>query len=254
MEKDWEELSHILASEIKREIAENYFSEKLYLEDEWENYYILLEELKKELKKIFNNAWRIYFILNGNPDLIEKFEKISNFPLTDIIKDSQILYPKFYQISQQELKEKLLSRLISPFGFTSKGKFVKLLYNVYKSLFKVINNYLKLYKNMEEYYGILNKETESFHKKFDLSYILSFFKKFENQKEEEMGEIIDKQKVIEELTETLKIKVPDPLEKTFKKYNSIREPSQIYSEISALAQISFKHNPENAKNLLKYLK
>lgn len=254
MEKNWEELSEILVSEIKREIAESYFSEKLYLEEEWENFYILLEELKKELKRIFNNAWRIYFILNGDQDLITEFEKIITFSIKEAIKDSQTLYPEIYQISQQELKEKLLSRLISPFGFTSKGKFIKLLYNVYKRLFKVLNNYLTLYKKIEKYYEILKEETENFHKKFDLSYILSFFEKFKSKEKEEMGEIIDKRKVIEELTETLKIKVPEPLEKTFKKYFTIPEPAEVYSNISKLAQISFNRNPENAKNLLKYLK
>jgi len=57
MEKNWEELSESLASEIKREIIENYLSEKLFLENEWKNYYTLLNNFRKNQKKVFNNTW-----------------------------------------------------------------------------------------------------------------------------------------------------------------------------------------------------
>jgi hypothetical protein len=53
MEKDWEDFLEGLTSEIKREIVENYFSEKLYLEEEWKTYESLLENLKK-FKKEFS--------------------------------------------------------------------------------------------------------------------------------------------------------------------------------------------------------
>jgi hypothetical protein len=53
MEKDWEDFLEGLTSEIKREIVENYFSEKLYLEEEWKTYESLLEILKK-FKKEFS--------------------------------------------------------------------------------------------------------------------------------------------------------------------------------------------------------
>jgi len=35
MIKDWEEFSDSLAIELKKEIVENYYREKLYLEERW---------------------------------------------------------------------------------------------------------------------------------------------------------------------------------------------------------------------------
>ena len=139
MEKNWEELSESLASEIKREIVENYISEKLFLENEWKNYYTLLDNFRKNQKKVFNNTWRIYFILNKDDALIGNFEKLTSFPLKETCKQSIELYENIYGISEEELKQKLFDNIVSPFGFTSKGKFVKLFYNIYKRFYNVLN-------------------------------------------------------------------------------------------------------------------
>lgn len=108
MEKNWEEFSESLALEIKREIIENYLSEKLYLEEEWGNYQTLLENLKKSQKRIFNNTWRIYFILNKDESLIKEFENITSFPLKESYKKSLQLYKEIYEISEEELKKNFL--------------------------------------------------------------------------------------------------------------------------------------------------
>jgi len=252
MEKNWEELSESLASEIKREIVENYLSEKLFLENEWENYYTLLDNFRKNQKKVFNNTWRIYFILNKDDALIGNFEKLTSFSLKETCKQSVELYENIYGISEEELKQKLFDNIVSPFGFTSKGKFVKLFYNIYKRFYNVLNNYLKEYQKLEKYYKLLKDETKKFHKAFDLSYILSFFEKLKIS-EAEIGGIENKGKIIEELVEKLKIPIPEPLESIFIKYSPVPIPFKIYSKLSHLAKLSYKKNPENAKKILKLL-
>ncbi|MCD6489718.1 MAG: hypothetical protein J7K20_03205 [Thermodesulfobacterium sp.] len=251
MEKNWEDFLENLALETKKEIIENYLSEKLFLEEEWKSYQNFLENLKKLQKKVFNNAWRIYFLLNKNTDLIEEFEKITSFPLKDTCKKSMEMYKNTYGISEKELKKKLFSNIFSSFGFTSKGKFVKLFHNIYKRFYNVLLNYLKEYKKAEKRYNILKEETEKFHRAFDLSYILNFFKKLEIS--EEMGEIENRKKVIEDLVEKLKIPIPEALESNFTKYSLIPSPTKIASKLSQLAKRSFKKNPENAKEILSFL-
>ncbi|MCD6548909.1 MAG: hypothetical protein J7K10_05515, partial [Thermodesulfobacterium sp.] len=219
MEKNWEEFLENLALEIKKEIIENYLSEKLFLEEEWENYQNFLENLKKFQKKVFNNSWRIYFLLNKDTNLIEEFEEITSFPLKDTCKKSIEIYKNTYGISEKELKKRLFSNIFSPFGFTSKGKFVKLFYNIYKRFYNVLLNYLKEYKKAEKRYNTLKEETEKSHRAFNLSYILDFFKKLEIS--EEMGEIENREKVIEDLVEKLKIPIPKALESNFTKYSLI---------------------------------
>jgi len=252
MEKNWEEFLENLTSEVKREIVENYFSEKLYLEEEWKNYQNLLENLKKSQKRVFNNAWRIYFILNKDKNLIKEFEDFTSFPLADTCKKSLELYEETYEILEDELKRKLFNNIFSPFGLTSKGKFVKLFYNIYKCLYNILTIYLKDYRKAEKTYETLKEETEKFHKAFDLSYILGFFERLEIS-EKELGAIENKGKVIEDLVEKLKISIPEPLEHNFMKYSLISPPSKISSKLSHLAKASFELNPENAKKILTLL-
>ncbi len=252
MEKNWEEFSESLALEIKREIIENYLSEKLYLEEEWKNYQNLLDNLKNFQKRIFNNAWRIYFILNKDEALIKEFEDLTSFPLKESCKKSLQLYKEIYELPEEELKKRLFNNIMAPFGLTSKGKFVKLFYNIYKRLYNVLTNYLKEYKKVEKNYQVLKEETQKFHKAFDLSYILGFFEKLEIS-EAEIGSIENKSKVIEDLVEKLKIPVPAPPEQNFIKYSLIPIPTKVSSKLSQLAKTSFEKNPENAKKILSLL-
>uniref|UniRef100_A0A7V6CEA1 Uncharacterized protein n=1 Tax=Thermodesulfobacterium geofontis TaxID=1295609 RepID=A0A7V6CEA1_9BACT len=252
MEKNWEDFLESLTSEIKRDIIENYFSEKLYLEEEWKNYESLLENLKKIQKRIFNNAWRIYFILDKDENLIKEFETLTSFSLKMSCEKSLELYENIYELPEKELKKRLFSNIFSPFGFTFKGKFVKLFYNVYKRLYNILNSYLKEYKKIEKTYNVLKEETENFHKSFDLSYILSFFERLEVP-EAEIGGIENKGKIIEDLVEKLKIPIPAPLKSYFLNYSPLPLPSKVSSKLSQLAKISFEKNPENAKEILSFL-
>ncbi len=251
MYKNWEDIYESLALELKKEIAENYFSEKVYLEEEWNSFKELLEELRTKQKKIFNNAWKIYFMLQDY-DLVEEFEKITNFPLKEVISQSKILYEKIYNIPEENLKKKLFANEISPFALTTKGKFIKIFFNIYKRFFKVLQEYLKNYQKIEKLYNILKEETENFHKKFDMSYILSFFNKLNlSELECELGTLEDKEKIWKEISERLKIKIPEEFEKDFKKYNNIPEFSKVYSKLSKLIKKAFERNPEKAKEILK---
>uniref|UniRef100_A0A7V4JQU5 Uncharacterized protein n=1 Tax=Thermodesulfobacterium geofontis TaxID=1295609 RepID=A0A7V4JQU5_9BACT len=252
MEKDWEDYLESLTSEIKREIIENYFSEKLYLEEEWKNYESFLENLKKIQKRIFNNAWRIYFILDKDENLIKEFENLTSFPLKISCEKSLVFYENTYKLPEGELKKRLFSNIFSPFGFTFKGKFVKLFYNIYKRLYNILNNYFKEYKRVEKTYNILKAETEKFYKSFDLSYILSFFERLKIS-EAEIGGIENKEKIIKDLTEKLKIPIPEPLKSYFLNYPPLPLPSKVSSKLSQLAKISFEKNPENAKEILNFL-
>ncbi len=252
MEKNWEEISENLALEVKREIIENYLSEKLFLEEKWKDYEDLLDTLRDAQKEVFDNSWRIYLLLNKEEVLVKDFENCTSFPLLESCEKSLELNKDVYDISEEELREKLFSNIVSPFALTLKGKFVKLFCNIYKFLVSILNNYLKEYKKVGKAYTILKEETDKFHKAFDLSYILNFFEKLEMPKEE-IGAIEDREKVIEELVEKLKIPIPEPPEHAFINYSPIPPLSKVSSKLSKLAKTSFEKNPENAKKILNLL-
>ncbi len=249
MNKNWEDIYENLSLELKREIAENYFSEKLYLEEAWNSFKELVDEFRIKQKKVFNDAWKIYFILK-NGDLIEDFEKITGFPLKEVISQSKRLYKKIYDLPEDELKKKLFSQELSPFALTQKGRFKKIFFNVYKHLFKNLKDYLEDYNKMERLYNALKEDTERFHQNFDMSYILNFFNKLElSESEEDLGGIEDREKVWEEITEQLKIKIPEEFIKDFKKYKMIPETSKVYSKLSKLVKKVLERHPERIKEI-----
>ncbi len=253
MEKNWEEISENLALEVKREIIENYLSEKLFLEEKWKDYEDLLDTLRDAQKEVFDNSWRIYLLLNKEEVLVKDFENCTSFPLLESCERSLKSNKDVYDVSEKELRKKLFNNIVSPFAFTLKGKFAKLICNVYKFLERSLNNkYIKKYKKVEKAYTLLKEETDKFHKAFDLSYILNFFEKLEMPKEE-IGAIEDREKVIEELVEKLKIPIPEPPECIFINYSPIPPLSKVSSKLSKLAKISFEKNPKNAKEILSLL-
>lgn len=252
MIKDWEEFSDSLAIELKREIVENYYREKLYLEERWNLIKEDYEEVKKKYKRIFNNVWRINFLLNKDVQLIQNFKKLTQISVTELCEISKEIFPNSFNLSEQELKRKIFSVFISPFAFTSKGKFIKLFIEVYKRLKKVAQEYEKELEKVTNLYKALEEETDEFYKKFDLSYILNFFQKL-SKTGEEIGYIENKEKVREELIKLLQIKKPAHPNELFIKIESLPEVEEIHEDLTNLAKTSFELYPENAKEILKYV-
>ncbi len=78
--KGWEDIAETLSSEVKREIAEEYFSEKKFLEESWENYQRDIKEMDKLEERLLKNVCRLVMMLRDD-ELIEEFKKITGFDL-----------------------------------------------------------------------------------------------------------------------------------------------------------------------------
>lgn len=252
MNKDWEELSESLALELKKEIAESYYREKAYLEERWNLIKEDYEQVKKKYRRVFNNVWRINFLLNKDGRLIEIFERLTQVPVLTLCETSKKVFPLSFNIPETELKKKIFNIFVSPFAFTSKRKFVKLFVEVYKRLKRVTEEYNKELEKITNLYKTMEEETEDFYKRFDLSYILDFFQRL-SETREEIGYIENKEKVREELSKILKIEKPPPPYELFIKVNPLPEVEKIYDNLVELAKESFKLYPENATEILKYV-
>ncbi|MCX8041160.1 MAG: hypothetical protein N3A56_01545 [Thermodesulfobacteriaceae bacterium] len=242
MSKDWENLAESLSVEIKREIAENYFNEKNYLEEEWEHYQKdLFKKLQKQEERVILNGCRMLILL-GEKELWDEFEKITGFSLKNFY-DSQIL--KSYGI-----KKSLFKKLKAPFGFSSKNKFVKLFINIYRDLETAIRDFLKELNEIKKYYERLKGETQAFYQRFDLSAILGFFRRLEGGSFN-IGPIEPMEKTYETLAETLKIKIPPSPEEMVEKVKPIPPFSEVSSEIIRLAKKAFEKHQKEAREIIE---
>lgn len=241
--REWEELSEGLSQEIKKELAQAYFANKVALEKAWEDF---LKELNKELTKkeenLILNTCRFVFMLKDE-DLINEFETITRFPL-------KLCYsPEILESSN--LKRKIFSEIKSvPFGLTSKSRFVKLFLKIYENLYKAYQVYINTLRDLEKKYQVLKEETEKFYKRYDVSSILGFFERLE-EGTQELTVPEAKDELYKSLSEKLKIKISKPPSELFEIYNPPVEPSKIRYSLSQLAKKAFEHHQNDAKELLK---
>lgn len=148
-------IGEALNREIKKEIAEEYFSQRIALEQSWLEY-----------KKLDLNVKRFISMLD-NKDLIEEVEKITHFPLNKFHAQQSSESANLRKTFFEKLKKK-------PFGLTTKSKFIRLFVEIYQDLIDAYKSYKNALIKVEEVYKNLKTKIEHFYKKYDLGQILAF--------------------------------------------------------------------------------
>ncbi|MFN3505495.1 MAG: hypothetical protein ACK4Y7_04735 [Caldimicrobium sp.] len=241
--KPWEDLAEALSTEVKREIAEGYFQDKLFLEQAWKDFEEKYKELTKKEEELILNTCRIMLILKEE-DLINEFQKITNFSL------KSCYHPQI--IESINIRRKLFEKIKGlPFGFTSKARFVKLFLQIYEDLYKAYNKYIELYKTLEEEYQLLLEDTQRFYKRYDLPSILSFFGKLGESTPTDVAVTEEKEKVYEELQDRLKIPIPSSPSVIFEKYSEPTPLAKIKYSLINLAKRAYQLHQDYAKELIQ---
>ncbi|NPA39601.1 MAG: hypothetical protein GXO57_04065 [Thermodesulfobacteria bacterium] len=250
MSSKWEELSENLALELKKEIAENYFAEKVLIEEEWQEFLSLLEEFKKLQVEVFSYAWGIKILLGNDSDLISSFEKVTNFSLTQVCKLSKNLFPDVFKKSETELISEIFKKIILPFSFFKLERFVKLLLHLYEKLFKSLKEYEKEQKKAKKFFEILKEKTDDFNKKYDISFILNFFDRLEGK--EELISPKEKEKALEELSKELKVKVPAEVLRYLKSFSKVNPPHKVWLKLICLGLKAYRKNKKVLTEIEKF--
>lgn len=237
----WEDIAEALGLEVKKEIADAYFSDKLLLEKDWEEYKEDLKKLAKSEEALLLNACRLLLMLQSK-ELMDDFEKITNFSLKECF-DPQIL-------ESINIKRRLFKDLPKPFALTSKSRFVKLFFEIYEDLLRTYKKYLKDLQEMEDRYRDLKNRTTDFHKRYNLGEILGFFKRL-SAPEAELGPIEEREKIYEELRSALKIPIPESPSEKGGQYTAPKDLRDIKSALRNLAKRAYEHHQEKAKELLR---
>lgn len=237
----WEDIADALTGEVKREIAENYFNEKVLLEKSWSDFEEKVKNFSKIEEALVLNACRILFMLENN-ELIQEFERLSHFPL------KSCYYPEV--LTSSSIRRRLFQKMGGlPFGLTSKSRFTKLLLRLYEDLFKSYKIYIKHLKELEEEYLALKEETQAFYKRFDLPSILDFFSRL-TESASEIATPQEREKTYEELAKSLKISLPEPPSQRYELYPEPRNPKEITSDLIKLAKRAYDLHQASAKEVL----
>ena len=239
----WEELSEILSAEIKREIAENYFAEKVLIEEEWEEFKKELSTLKKLSQEIQTWAKRIALFLEDE-ELLKEFENATKFPISKLVDLKEVKNRK------KEFVKELFTSLKLPAGFPRLIKCVRTIIWCYENIWKLIKDYKKEFKKMQKYHEILKDKTEEFHSRYDISFILNFFHKLDD-KSVEFATPEDRERLLEELAKKMRIKVPPEIKEEFEEFEDVKSPESANLRLWKLGIKACKRNQDVMEEVLK---
>ncbi len=240
MSKHWDDFLKELETEIKSELARNYYSEKLLMEETWEVFKEDLKDLEKKYEEVVKAGLKIWFLL-GSDEIRNEFEKLTGFPLKELFVRAKEIFQKNKNWDEKKIQKELFQSETLPFAFTRKGKFNKFFAKVYQELKDATEAYVEEFEKFKKYYRALEKETEKFHRKFDISAILGFFEKLEDSPEWEGTNIEEARR---ELAEKLKVTPPPSVEESFHKLSSLPDYKEVSSQLKKLIEKLFKEKPE----------
>ncbi len=236
-----DDIAKALAYQVKKELAERYFGFRRLIEEDTARYFKGIEETKKVLKKrLAPEFFRLYTLL-VEPELQDELRQILGLKYLPFLEDYQ-------KLSLEE--KKALFKELHPKGFTSKGRFKRLLEDTYQRLWKKFQEYNETFQNLKVESEIINEEIKRFKEKFDLSEIMQFLKSFEMTAESSLGHPDFKESVTS-LEEELKFqKIASP-EQFLPEIKDLPEPQKVHSPLERLANKAWKRHKSWSKELVK---
>ncbi len=165
-----EDITKLLAFEVKKEMADRYFGFRKRIEDDSRAYGAKLAQSTLELEnRIGYDLIRLYILLQQEA-LIREF--------LDLVKLPQELFYDPYTISSPTIRKRLFSGL-KCHGFSRKGRFKKMFMAIYLSLAKALDDYRTTRGELIEERQTIREEINIFYRKNDIDGIMSFIRRLD---------------------------------------------------------------------------
>ncbi len=238
------DIEKALAYQIKKEIAQRYFRIRKLIEDDSTNAKALLTQLEKIYSdKIKQAFFRIYTLLIDK-ELIEEFVKLLDL-------EAPPFWEEFSALDESQ-KEQLLDGL-EHHGWFKEKRYLNLLFDTYKELFKEWKEYYDLREETLDELRLVKEEVDQFTRNYSLDDIMQFLRGLDVGDEatskalgrtmegRRLGEFDQKLSVVEDL-EGLFERVP--------KLGKIPDPESIEPALKKIGKEAFlRHQKELEKFL-----
>lgn len=232
-----EDISDILAFELKKEIADRYFGFRKRIETDTGNYTerIALSAIEHE-NRIGYALLRTYVLLQ-DARLIANFLNLSGLPAD--------LYFDPYILSSPTIRLRIFGT-VKIRGITRKGRFFNLFFDCYKELETEIASYNTTIVQLSEEQEVIRAEIDIFYRNNDIDSIMGFMRRMEapshhNSDMLQYGSAIEHQ---QKLSAKLKINPPLPPEQLLPPLNQPPPFVEIKQELKDLAERAYSLNPE----------
>jgi hypothetical protein len=233
------DITGFLNLEIKRELAERYFSFRKLIEEDTQSLNERLAAFMLIEQKVAMDLTRIYILLH-DPDLIWDFLYLSGLE-RDFFLD-------MYVRESPTIKAKLFKD-VKVWGLTWSGRFTKLLLACYDDLTLHVDLFRVNYAQLADSHGMLAEEIDLFYRNNDISSIMGFLRGMDSG-----GEVGGKLEGAitsgfnESMEEKMRIKPPQPLEKHLTMMPPVAPANQIKKELKKLAAAALVFHPKDFLN------
>jgi hypothetical protein len=166
-----EDITEILAFEVKKEMADRYFGSRKRIEDDTAAYTRRLTISSLELEnKIGYTLIRLYILLHGKT-LISSFAALVGLP-RDLFYDPYIL-------ESPTIRKRVFAGQQCR-GFTRKQRFRNLFLDTYDNLTQLVEEYREALEELTEEEETIREQINLFYRKNDIDTILSFIRRLDS--------------------------------------------------------------------------
>jgi len=202
MEND---ISKVLAYEIKKELADRYFGFRKLIEEDKE---ALDQEIRRQTltveQQICLDLVRIYILLRDEK-LIQEF--------LDLVGLDKAMFYDPYVVDSPTIRRRVFEGVRAT-GFTMRARFRNLLLNSYEKLVEDVSRYRAKFEELDEERKTIEEEIKLFYQRNDLGNIMTFLRSLDPGSSPSHLATATGSAPGEGLEEKLKVAPPEPVEKS----------------------------------------
>ena len=241
-----DDVAKALAYQVKRDLAERYFSFRRLIEEDSARYFHLIQDLKKEFEEgVGRELVRLYCLLRDE-DLIKELLPIVGF-------SKEFFYDQYYDpyvVRSFSIKARLFEGFHLK-GWTHKGRFKNLVFEVYQRLAKAVDEYLEKYQKLEIEAEVINEEIKRFREKFDLSEIMQFLKGLELPSDLSALGHPSLEKSVTGLEKTLEFNQIPPPQEFLPQISPLPSLDHVRKSLTHLAKEAYRRHKKEVQYLLE---
>ncbi len=238
------DIEKALAYQLKKEIAERYFALRKLIEDDTSNAKMLLERLDNVYKKRIRPAILRIYVLLSDEDLIREFASLSGLK-------NPLFWEEYLGLSNTE-KRQLIEEL-EPHGWFKESRFLNMLLDSYKQLFREWEQYHELREEVLDELQIVKEEVDQFTRNYSLDEIMQFLRTLDIDNEstsKALGKIVEGRKMGEF---DKKLGFSQNIDELFNKIpelDKIPRPESVERQLKDLGKKAYERHGEEFSNLL----
>ena len=179
---------------IKKEIVDNYFADRVYLEEETELLGQEVQEYQNAAAQLAPHFMALYQALGSEPAIAFMMEAL-------LIKDWPF-YQEFLGLAPQARQDLLQGR--RGWGFTARGRFKHLIFHLYEELQRESAQLKEKYAKILTHLKLLNEDVDKFNLSYDFGLIAAQIEALEGRGEPISGGLLAPER--EELSTRMRFK------------------------------------------------